>query len=327
MRAWRVHRLGEPADVLTLDDVVAPEPGPGEVRVTVAACGLNLPDVLQCRGTYQERPPLPFVPGVELVGRVDALGPGAAADLGQRVIALPIRPGGGLAESTLALDTALFPVPDAMPDTEAAALMIAHQTAWVALHRRGGLSPGEWLVVTGAAGGVGSAAVQLGAAAGARVIAVAGGADRVGACRAWGAEAVIDHTTTDVAAAVRELTAGAGADVVLDLVGGDLFAAARRFVAFEGRIVVAGFAGGIPDVPANHVLLRNYSVVGAHWSPYAQRDPGVLWECHATLLDLYERGHLRPAVGLVAPFAEAPRALAALAGRAVVGKAVVTLAP
>jgi NADPH2:quinone reductase len=325
VRAWRVHELGEPIDVLQWDDVPDPVPGPGLVAIDVAAAALNFPDVLMCRGIYQEKPPLPFTPGVECSGRISAVGEGAAFEVGQRVIALPLKPEGGLAEKTLAFGPAVFPIPDSLDDVAAAALMITYQTGWFGLHRRAALQPGEVLLVHAGAGGVGSAAIQLGKAAGAVVIATAGGPDKVAICKDLGADHAIDYSTDDFVEGVKELSGGRGADVIYDPVGGDVFDRSRRCIAWEGRLLVIGFAGGrIPEVPANHVLLKNYSVVGLHWGAYSRHDHPLVVACHEELMRLHADGAITPLVSAVKPLAEAPAALASLAERGTYGKVVVS---
>ena len=314
MKAWLVTRLGAPADVLELVDVPDPVAGPGEVLVRVDACALNFPDVLLCAGLYQQRPPLPFTPGLEICGTVD----------GRRVIGAPPLPHGGLAELAVLPADAVWDVPAGMPVDEAAALLITYQTAYVGLHRRAALRPGEWLLVHAGAGGVGSAAIQVGLAAGARVVATAGGPAKTAVCRELGAEAVIDYRCEDIAARVKEITGGHGADVVWDPVGGDVFDASRRCIAFEGRLVVVGFtAGRIPEVPAGHVLVKNYSVVGLHWGLYRTAAPAVIADAHEQLTALYAAGSIRPLVSERVPMADAPAALTRLASRGTVGKLVV----
>lgn len=311
-----MHELGAPADVLRLDEVPDPVPGEGEVLVRVEACALNFPDVLLCAGLYQERPPLPFTPGLEVCGT--DLGSGA------RVIGGPPLPRGGLAELAVLPADGCFEVPAGMPSDEAAGLLITYQTAYVGLHRRAALRAGEWLLVHAGAGGVGSAAIQVGLAAGARVIATAGGPEKVAFCREVGAHEVIDYRTEDIAARVKEITGGHGADVVWDPVGGDVFDASRRCIAFEGRLVVVGFTSGrIPDVPAGHLLVKNYSVLGLHWGLYRSKDRSAVADAHAALLRLYAEGKVRPLVSERVSMAEAPQALTRLATRATVGKVVV----
>ena len=318
MRAWRLHELGEPEDVLRLEDVPDPTPGEHEVVIDVAACALNFPDILLCRGQYQEKPALPFTPGVEVAGTI--------AGTGQRVIALPRS--GGLAERTTAHTQGVFTIPDAMPLTVASALCVTYQTGYLALHHRAALQPGETLLVHAGAGGVGSAAIQLGLAAGARVIATAGGPDKVEVCRKLGAEVAIDYQADDFVQAVKDATDGRGADVIYDPVGGDTFDRSRKCVAFEGRILVIGFTSGrIPEAPANHVLIKNYSVVGVHWGLYNRMKPHVPHEIHDELVRLYEKGQIDPLISQVLPMEQAPQALTALGSRGTTGKIVVETAP
>lgn len=314
MKAWQVRRLGAPQDALELVDVPDPVAGDGELLVRVEACALNFPDVLLCAGLYQEKPDLPFTPGLEVCGTVD----------GRRVLGGPPLPHGGLAELAVLPANAVFDVPAGMPADEAAALMITYQTAWVGLHRRAALRAGEWLLVHAGAGGVGSAAIQVGLAAGARIIATAGGPAKTAVCRELGAHETIDYRSEDIVARVKEITGGHGADVIWDPVGGDVFDASRRCIAFEGRLVVVGFAAGrIPTVQAGHALVKNYSVVGLHWGLYRTVDPPVIEAAHAALTELYAAGKIKPLVSERVPMAGAPEALTRLAARATVGKVVV----
>lgn len=328
MRAWRVTGPGEPADVLRLDDVPVPAPGPGEVLVRARAVAVNFPDVLLARGEYQVRPEPPFVPGIELCGDVVALGEGVAPGErglapGARVVGSAI---GVLSELAVLPAAAVRPAPEALDDAGAAALTIAYQTAWFGLHRRAELQPGEHLLVHAAAGGVGTAAVQLGAAAGAHVIGVVGSAAKAEVAREAGAEHVLVRDG-DLAARVKELTAGPGADVVFDPVGGTSFEQSTRCVAFEGRIVVVGFASGeVPPVRANHALVKNYSVLGLHWALYQQRRPDLVDEAHRALTLLADEGAVRPVVADVVPFEDAPAAVQRLAGGTTTGRLVVRVA-
>lgn len=326
MRAWRVHDHGEPDAVLGLEDVPAPVPGAGEAVVQVAAAALNFADVLLCRGGYQERPPLPFTPGIEVSGRVAATGPGVdPSRVGTRVLVY-LQQGGGFAEQVLAPESTLLPIPDSLDDVDAAALSIAYQTAYVALHRRARLRPGETLLVHAGAGGTGSAAIELGRAAGARVLATAGGPEKVARCRSLGAEVAIDSRADDFVQVVNDVTDGRGADVVFDPVGGDTFDRSRRCIAFEGRILVIGFAGGrVADAPTNHLLVKNYSVVGVHWGLYARREPSVVRETHERLLALHADGAVAPRATRVVALDDVPAALTALARGETIGKTVVSL--
>lgn len=318
MKAWQVHELGEPQDVLRLDDVPEPAGGPGTLRLRVDAVALNFPDVLLCRGLYQEKPPLPFTPGLEVCGTV-LDGPRA----GERVLAAPGLPRGGLAEQVVVAEAAALPVPPDLPPAKAASMLVTYQTGYVGLHRRAQLRTGETLLVHAGAGGVGTAAIQLGLAAGARVIATAGGPDKVQVCKDLGAEVVVDYNSEDFVAVVKDVTEGRGADVVYDSVGGDVFDKSRKCIGFEGRIVVIGFAGGrIPEVPVNHVLVKNYSIVGLHWGLYRHHDPALLSQTHAALVELWRAGQIDPLVGAELPLEDAPQALARLSDRGTVGKVV-----
>lgn len=318
MRAWQVHELGEPQDVLRLEDVAEPEAGPGMLRLKVDAVALNFPDVLLCRGMYQEKPELPFTPGLEVCGTV-LDGPRA----GERVLAGPGLPRGGMADQVVVPEVAAHAVPDDLPAAKAASMLITYQTGYVGLHRRAQLKAGETLLVHAGAGGVGSAAIQLGKAAGARVIATAGGAEKVKVCEELGADVAIDYLADDFVAVVKDVTAGRGADVIYDSVGGDIFDKSRKCIAFEGRIVVVGFAGGrIADAPTNHALVKNYSVVGLHWGLYRHYEPQVFVDTHAALVELWARREVDPLVGAELPLEQAPQALTRLSDRGTVGKVV-----
>ena len=327
MRAWRVHEFGDPAEVLRLEDVECPSPGPGQVRLAAEASALNFFDDLMIRGLYQEKPPFPFTPGGELCGRVVEVGDGVAVPVGRRVIAMTAAPHGALAEEALADSRMTFEIPEAMPADTAAAMLITYGTSHAALHRRARLQAGETLLVHAGAGGVGSAAIQLGVAAGARVLATAGGPEKVSLCRKLGAEVAIDYRADDgdFVGAVRDATGGRGVDVVLDPVGGDVFDRSLRCLAWEGRVVIVGFTGGrIPKIPANLLLLKNIAAVGVAWGAYLKHDPGLFSEIHHDLMRLYAEGKVDPLVHAVIPMEEVPRAVADLAHRRTVGKVVVT---
>ncbi|WP_327391879.1 NADPH:quinone oxidoreductase family protein [Streptomyces sp. NBC_01186] len=292
MKAWRVHTNGEPRDVMRLEEIPEPEPAPGQLLVKVLAANVNYPDAMLCRGEYQIRPPLPFTPGVELCGEIVS-GPRA----GERVLGQPVLPVGAFGELTVISERTALPAPSALDDAEAAALHIGYQTGWFGLHRRAALREGETLLVHAAAGGVGSAAVQLGKAAGARVIGVVGGPAKAEVARELGCDVVVDRRSDDVVAAVKEATGGRGADVVYDPVGGDAYAKSVKCVAFEGRIVVVGFASGaVPTPGLNHALVKNYSILGLHWGLYAQREPAAIVACHEELSRLAASGSIRPLV-------------------------------
>ena len=249
MKAWQITRNGDPVDVLELAEVPTPAPGPGQLLVRVLAAVANFPDVLMCQGTYQVRPPLPFTPGAELCGEVVEVGPEASGFApGDRVIGPAALPHGGYAEYALMPAASVMPAPAALDDAEAAPFHMTYQTGWFGLHRRAKLQAGETLLVHAAAGGVGSGAVQLGKAAGARVIGVVGGPEKAAVARELGCDVVVDRYSEDFVAVVKEVTDGRGADVVYDSVGGDAFRRSTKCIAFEGRIIIVGFASG--DIPS-----------------------------------------------------------------------------
>jgi NADPH2:quinone reductase len=321
MRAWQVVEHGEPREVLKLGEKAVPEPGPGEVRIHVKGVALGLPDVFMCRGTYAFNPELPFTPGQEVVGIVTAAGEGVDLSIGSRVIATTsfIQGHGGFAEQALASISATYCIPAGMPDDDAAAFLIPFQTAHIALARRGLLAQGETLLVHGGAGGVGSAAIQVGCALGARVIATATGPDRVTACLDMGASLAIDIGTTDFADAVNEATKGRGADVIFDPVGGDVFVRSFTCIANEGRLLAVGYSSGKwKNAATGAVVFKNCSVVGVLAALY---DKDFLDRTHAELLKLYAEGRIRPVRKRIS-FDDIPNALADLANRKVIGRVV-----
>jgi NADPH2:quinone reductase len=319
MQAWQVHENGEPSEVMRLEEVERPTPGDGQVLLKVRAANINFPDVLMCRGHYQVRPPLPFTPGVEICGETED---------GRRVIANPALPYGGFAEYAVADAAALLPAPDSLDDAEAAALHIGYQTGWFGLHRRARLEAGETLLVHAAAGGVGSAAVQLGKAAGATVIGVVGGADKAAVARELGCDVVIDRRSQDVVAAVKEATGGRGADVIYDPVGGEAYTQSTKVVAFEGRIVVVGFASGtIPSPGLNHALVKNYAILGLHWGLYGTKNPKLILHCHEQLTELAARGTIKPLVSERVPLAAAADAVQRVGDGVTTGRVTVLPSP
>ena len=323
MKVWQIHELGEPKESLKVEEMDTPEPMAGQLLIEVDAVGLAFPDVLQCRGEYQVKPPLPFTPGGETAGRVIAVGEGVEDfRVGQKVISL----GGGLSEQALVQAQMSFGVPDSMDQVKAAALPMNYGTTWFALHDRALIKSGESLLVTGASGGTGSAAIQLGLAAGARVIAVAGGKEKVDACRELGADVVIDHKEEeDLVEKVREVTNNSGVDVAYDPVGGEVFQKVRRCMAWNGRLLVIGFVAGIPEIATNHVLLKNYSVVGVHWGASLGRDPGSFKQQMSSVVELSKGGEVDPLLHPTYEFDSANQALQDIADRKVVGKVVIDL--
>ncbi len=322
MRAWQVNELGEPGTVMTLADVPEPEPGPGEVLVRVRSAPANFPDVLMCRGLYQVRPPLPFTPGIELCGDIMRVGADVSGlTAGQRVLGTAVLPHGGFAEYAVMEAATTFPAPPELDDAQAASLHIGYQTGWFGLHRRAGLKTGETLLVHAAAGGVGSAAVQLGKAAGAQVIAVVGGQRKADVARQLGADVVIDRHTQDFVDVVKAHTGGRGADVIYDPIGGETYQRSTRCIAFEGRIVVVGFAGGeIQSAPLSHALVKNYSILGLHWGLYNQKDPDAVQRCHQELSTLAAAGAISPLVSERLALQELADGVQRLADGATVGR-------
>jgi NADPH2:quinone reductase len=319
MRAWQVQEHGEPRDVLRLVDREVPEPGPGQVRIKVTAAGLGLPDVFMCRGHYPLTPPRPFTPGQEVAGVVTAVGPDVKVPVGQRVMTVTsfTTGDGGFAEETLAFAGGLSEVPDGMKDTDAATFVIAFHTAWAGLVAGGRIASGEQLVVLGAAGGTGSAAVQLAHALGARVIAVAGGADKVKFCLEAGADVGIDHRSEDVRGAIMAATDGKGADLVFDPVGGDVGNAALSAIARKGRFLLIGYASGSwVELSPLDMCMKTYSVVGV--LPTMAADMGGAMQ--RDLAQMAASGSIRPPTTTAVPFEDLPAALQAVADRAAVGR-------
>jgi NADPH2:quinone reductase len=322
MIAWWVPTRGEPADVMVLTEIPVPVPGPGQALVEVWSTALSGPDVLLIRGEGCERSPVPFTPGIELCGMVVAVGPGVESSrIGERVIGTPQLPYGALARYTIVAETDLHTAPPGLDDAAASALYIAYQTAWFGLYRRAALRVGETLLVNAAAGDTGSAAVQLGKAAGARVIGVVGGAAQVGPVRTLGADLVVDRMADDVVEAVRAFTAGRGADVVYDPAGDGADVTAPGAVAFEGRIVVVALPGRpITEDLLVDALAGNRTVVGLRWGSYRDRDPGLIRRAHNDLGNLVEAGGVRPLLGERLTFEDARGGLERLAGGCVVGR-------
>jgi NADPH:quinone reductase len=327
VKAWVVRELGGP-ESLRMEDVEAGEPAEDVVRVAVRAAAINFPDALMVAGTYQTKPALPFVPGVEVSGEVLAAPAASGFKAGDRVMALLDSGGltrGGYAEIADAVPTAVYRMPKKMSFEEAAGFTLTYQTGWFGLHRRANLQPSETLLVHAGAGGVGTAAIQLGKAAGATVIATAGTDDKVALCRRLGADHAINYKTQDFAEEVKKLTGGRGADVIFDPVGGDVYDRSTKCVAFEGRIVVIGFTSGrFAQAATNHVLIKNYSVVGLHWGLYNTRAPQLIPPVAATLAEMYESGKIKPHISACMPLAEAPKALAIVAEGKSTGKVIIT---
>ena len=329
VKAWVVRELGGP-EVLRLETFEPPSPAPGLVRIAVEAAAVNFFDSLQIAGSYQVKPELPFVPGTEVAGTVVAAPEGSGFTPGDRVLARLRQEGlleGGYSELVEALPQYTVRLPDEMPFDQAAGFFVNYQTGWFGLMRRARLQPGEVVLVHAGAGGVGSAAIQLAKAAGARVVATAGSAEKVALCRDLGADLAIDYRTEDFVDGVKAFTDGRGADVVYDPVGGDVFDRSTKCIAFEGRIIVVGFTSGrIPEARANHVLIKNYAVVGLHWGLYQKMAPHLIDAATPQLFDLYAQGKIRPHISRRYPLEKAPTAISEVSGRLSTGKVVLVTA-
>jgi NADPH:quinone reductase len=321
MRAVQCKSFGS---ALVIEEVARPKPGPGAVLIEVHAAGVNFADTLIVEGKYQEKPALPFTPGVEVAGIVAELGEGVTAlKRGDRVLATV--GWGGYAEFVAAPLESVTRIPDKMEFAVAAGFPVAYGTSHGALEWRARLLPGETLLVHGAAGGVGLTAVEIGKTMGATVIATASSAEKLAVAKAHGADHLIDYTTGSFRDRVKEITGGRGADVVYDPVGGDVFDQSLRCIAWGGRIVVIGFAGGkIPQIPANILLVKNIDAIGYYWGSYRQHRPELVRQSYEKLLGWFEAGKLQPHVSHRLPLEEAGRALDLLKTRAATGKVVLT---
>lgn len=323
MRALICSELG-PADRLSVGEMPDPVAGPGEVVIDVRAAGLNFPDTLVIEGKYQFQPELPFVPGGEAAGIVAQAGSGVDLEPGTPVMAVGLS--GAFADKWSVPAAMTVPVPDSMDLLTAAGFGMTYGTAYYALHHRGRLQPGETLLVLGAAGGVGSAAVQVGKAIGARVIAAASTDDKLAFAAGLGADEGINYTTDDLRSRVKELTGGSGVDVVFDPVGGEMTETALRSTAFDGRLLIIGFASGtIPKVATNLALLKGASIVGVFWGSWAMRDTEASRRAFAELFAMVDDGRIRPAVTDVYPLEEFLEAFSALTSRRAKGKTVLTM--
>ncbi|MDH4584158.1 NADPH:quinone oxidoreductase family protein [Pseudomonas sp. BN415] len=312
-----------PADTLVLEEVASPDPKKNEVLIDVHAAAVNFPDTLIIEGKYQFKPPFPFSPGGEAAGVVAAVGEKVShLKPGDRVMALT--GWGSFAEQVAVPSYNVMPIPKGIDFNSAAAFGMTYGTSMHALKQRANLQPGETLLVLGASGGVGLAAVEIGKAMGARVIAAASSAEKLEVAKAAGADALINYSEENLKDRVKELTGGQGADVIYDPVGGDLFDAAVRSINWNGRLLVVGFASGrIPELPVNLALLKGASVVGVFWGSFAQRQPQDNLANFQQLFAWYAEGKLKPLVSQTFPLERASDAINALATRQAVGKVVV----
>lgn len=324
MKAIRCNSYGPPSK-LTLEEVEDLEVGPKQVLVEVKACGLNFPDTLIIQGLYQFRPELPFTPGSDLAGIVKKIGEGVNhVKVGQEVFGFV--PNGALAEEVLVPATACFPKPPQMDFETAASFLMAYGTSYHALKDRGQLKEGETLLVLGASGGVGLAAVELGKLMGAKVIAAASTKEKLALCKSYGADMTLNYNEVDVKTTLKEMTNGKGVDVVYDPVGGQYSEPAFRAIARYGRFLVVGFAAGeIPKIPLNLPLLKEASVVGVFWGNFAMKDPKTNMTNSMQLMQWHANGKLKPHIHKIYDLKDTPAALEEMMQRKVMGKLVVTV--
>ncbi|HEX9207946.1 MAG TPA: NADPH:quinone oxidoreductase family protein [Steroidobacteraceae bacterium] len=324
MKALVCHALTGPEDLKLEPEWPEPVAGPGEVLVEVKAAALNFPDVLMTRGLYQERPPLPFIPGLELAGVISAVGEGVTRyQPGDRVVGYS---GRACAERVSIPQELVIPMPGTLDFVHASGLCLTYFTSYHALKQRAQLAAGETLLVLGAGGGVGTTAVELGKRMGAKVIAAASSDAKLDVARALGADEVINYATQDLRERLKEITGGAGVDVIYDPVGGPYTEPALRSIAWKGRYLVVGFAAGdIPKLPINLLLLKGASLVGVFFGAFAKREPKVQRQNVMELWQMFEAGQLQPVVGEVHALEDGVQAFLALERRQAVGKAVIRI--
>jgi NADPH:quinone reductase len=323
MRAVLCKEWGGP-EKLVVEEVPSPAIRPGAVRVTIHAAGINFADLLLVSGQYQEKPPLPFAPGSEAAGVVTEVGSGVTdLKIGDRVMV--ISGGGAYAEQVVVDVPRVYPIPAGMDFAAAAGFPVAYGTSHGAFAWRAHLQPGEWLLVHGAAGGVGLTAVEIGKAMGARVIACASGPEKLAVAREHGADHLIDYSREDIRERVKEITGGRGADVIYDPVGGDVFDASLRAIAWGGRIIIIGFASGrIPQIPANIALVKNFDAIGFYWGSYQKHKPELIRESYAQLFRWFGEGKLKPHVSHQLDLKDVAHAMTLLGRRQSTGKVVLT---
>ncbi len=326
MKSWFVTKIGNPEDALKIKEIVKPVPKAGELLIKVKAFSLNFFDILQCQGKYQEKPNLPFTPGAEAAGYIEDVGEGTSFKKGDRVLITPQLPSGAFSEYVTVKEDYAFLIPDGLMFEDAAAMYITYHTSYYALESRGNLREGESLLVHAGAGGVGTAAIQIGKAFGAKVIATAGSTEKLDICMKAGADVVVNYNEDDFVNIVKKVTDGKGADVIFDPVGGDVFHKSRKCIAFNGRLLTIGFASGtIPEVPINHVLIKDYSIVGVHFGYYRELFPDKVRLAHEHLMDLYKLGKIKPLIFHQYDFYEVIDALTNLESRETWGKSVVKI--
>ena len=325
MKALVCREHGMPEKLELVEDWPEPEVGEHDVLVRVRAAGLNFPDVLIIQGKYQFQPELPFIPGNECSGEIEAVGAAVTRlKVGDKVISAAGT--GAFCERIVANENAVFPMPKSLSFEQAAGVSITYFTSYYALKQRANLQPGETMLVLGAAGGVGTTAIELGKLMGAKVIAAASSEEKLELCRKLGADEVINYSTTSLKDAVKELTGGKGVDVVYDPVGGDYAEPAIRSMAWNGRYLVIGFASGpIPRIPLNLTLLKGCSIVGVFWGRFTGEEPKVHLQNIAELWELFDEGKLNPVVTDVFPLEKYEDAYNCMIERRARGKVIITM--
>jgi len=321
MQAWTVHKFGRYQEQLALEARDLPQATGSDALIKVKAMGVNFFDLLAIAGKYQVKAPLPFIAGAEAAGEVVAAGDACDLIVGERVMT---RHEGAFAEFMIAPRNSTFRLPENMSYEDAAAFQMNYQTSYFALAHRAGLKKTEYLLVHGGAGGVGTAAIQIGKALGARVIATAGTAEKLEICRQCGAEFIINYRTENFVEKVNQATDGHGADVIYDPVGGDIFDQSTKCIAWEGRIVIVGFTSGrIPEIRTNKILLKNMSVIGLWWGNYRFHNLQLIEETQQRLYQLYADGAIKPVIHSLLEFKELPAALELIESRKSYGKVVI----
>ena len=324
MQAWQVNEFGHYKTVLQLGEVQQPSPKGKEVLIKIHAAGINFPDLLSIAGTYQFKAPLPFIPGVEAVGTIVAIGEDSSAKIGERVMGMNLM--GAFGEYMLLQDGSYFTVPASMSNAEAAGFIITYQTSYFGLVHRAQLQAKETLLVHGGAGGVGVTAIQIGKALGATVVATAGSEEKLAVCRNMGADHVIHYREADFVKEVKEFTHGKGVNVIYDPVGGDVFEQSTKCIAWEGRLLVVGFASGrIPEIKANRLLLKNMSALGIFWGAYLQQNPTLIHQTQDKLYEMYLQEKIKPLIYQEISFDQLPQALELIESRKSYGKIILNL--
>lgn len=324
MRAWQVKELGDPSEVLHLVEKNKPTNEPNKVLIKVESASMNYFEILLCRGEYQETSLLPFTPGAEVSGVVMETNKKSKFKVGQKVLAQPQLPNGGLAEYTLVPEQYVYVIPEFMNWNDASAIFLTYQTSYYALCHRAELKKNQTLLIHAGAGGVGSAAIQIGKALGAKVIATAGGREKTKICYEIGADIVIDYLKENFVEKVKYETNEEGVDVIYDPVGGDTFNSSTKCIAFGGKILVVGFASGIiPEIKTNHALIKNYSIIGVHWGYYRKLYPKGVNDIHQVLMEMYKERKIKPLIFDQFTLKEVPYALSLIKNRKTWGKLII----